>query len=168
MALEWSQGASAGRRTRLPRDILEELIAPKALSLLGLSHRRLHVAEQLYFRPNRAVVILRDATVVRYRKGEGVAPHVDGKDVTLLTYLTSLSQGAGGRTVFPDQGLAFQPLSGDCLIYNSRDDLLHFAEPVRTDSEEKWVMQMLLDFKIAPSEEGGPIVDWETGQLFEP
>lgn len=165
-ALEWSQGASAGMRTRLPRQVLDELVAPRALDLLGLSHRRVRVAEELFYRPNRVFVIVRDATVVRYRKGEGVAPHVDGKDATVLVYLNSLPNGAGGRTVFPEHQLAFQPRSGDCLVYNSKEDLLHFAEPVHSDTDEKWVMQLLIDFQIAPGEENAPVVDWDTGLLI--
>ena len=31
--------------------------------------------------------------------------------------------------------------------YDSRDDLLHFAEPV-AQGQEKWVMQLLIDFKL--------------------
>ena len=81
-ALEWSDGATSGLRVRMPSDILD-LVAPKALSLLGLSHRNYRFKEELYYRPDRATVIVRDATVVRYREGEGVAPHVDGKDATV-------------------------------------------------------------------------------------
>lgn len=164
LALDWSAGARAGRRTRLPSDVLDDLVAPRALGLLGLTHRRLRVADQLYYRPNRACVVVRDATVVRYRQNEGVAPHVDGKDATLLVYLNSLPPGAGGRTVFPDQRLAFTPSTGDCLIYDSHDSLLHFAEPVYAD--EKWVLQLLVDFRISPGEEHAPLVDWDTGQFL--
>ena len=63
-------------------DEVVELVAPRVLRLLGLETRNHRFAEELYFRPDRATVLIRDATVVRYRGGEGVAPHVDGKDCT--------------------------------------------------------------------------------------
>ena len=126
-ALEWSDGATSGLRVRMPSDILD-LVAPKALSLLGLSHRNYRFKEELYYRPDRATVSVRDATVVRYREGEGVAPHVDGKDATLLVYLNTCR--GGGHTVFPEDGLAFPPRQGGALLYDSRLDLLHYAAPV--------------------------------------
>eukprot|EP00968_Pinguiococcus_pyrenoidosus_P011413 scaffold922_cov327-Pinguiococcus_pyrenoidosus.AAC.39 len=35
----------------------------------------------------------RDQTIVHYVGGEGVAPHVDGKDVTILLYLNDVPHG---------------------------------------------------------------------------
>jgi len=37
--------------------------------------------------------------VVHYVGGEGVAPHIDGKDATLLCYLNDVPVNCGGRTV---------------------------------------------------------------------
>ena len=162
-ALEWSDGATSGLRVRMPEHILE-LVAPKALSLLGLAHRNYRFREALYYRPDRATVIVRDATVVRYREGEGVAPHVDGKDATLLVYLNTVADG-GGRTVFPEDGLAFAPEGGGALLYDSRLDLLHYAEPVRP-SHEKWILQLLIDHRLPPGHERLPLVDWDTGAII--
>mmetsp|Transcript_32102 Transcript_32102/g.98961 ORF Transcript_32102/g.98961 Transcript_32102/m.98961 type:complete len:288 (+) Transcript_32102:328-1191(+) len=163
-ALAWSDGATSGRRVRMPDEVVE-LVAPRVLRLLGLETRKHRFAEELYFRPDRATVLIRDATVVRYRGGEGVAPHVDGKDCTILIYLNTVAPGAGGRTVFPEDGLAFPPCQGQALVYNSRRELLHFAEPVK-DGHEKWIMQLLVDHRLAPGSETAPLVDWETGQII--
>ena len=73
--------------------------------------------------------VVRDATVVRYREGEGVAPHVDGKDATLLVYLNTCR--GGGHTVFPEDGLAFPPRQGGALLYDSRLDLLLYSQSVQ-------------------------------------
>ena len=164
VALEWSAGATSGRRVRATGEALD-LVGPKVLELLGLSHRKIRVAEELYFRPDRATVIVRDATVVHYQANEGVAPHVDGKDATVLIYLNTVDGDGGGRTVFPEHGLAFPPSKGDALVYDSRDDLLHFAEPV-ADGREKWVMQLLIDHRLPPGSENAPLVDWETGLVI--
>ena len=161
-ALEWSDGATSGLRVRMPSDILD-LVAPKALSLLGLSHRNYRFKEELYYRPDRATVIVRDATVVRYREGEGVAPHVDGRDATLLVYLNTCR--GGGHTVFPEDGLAFPPRQGGALLYDSRLDLLHYAAPVHA-GHEKWILQLLIDHRLPPGHEHMPLVDWDTGAII--
>ncbi|KAH8091513.1 hypothetical protein JL720_5820 [Aureococcus anophagefferens] len=163
-AVEWSGGATSGRRVRMPEEVLD-MIAPKALKLLGLEHRNYRFAEELYYRPDRATVLIRDATVVRYRGGEGVAPHVDGKDATLLVYLNTVEPGGGGRTVFPEDGLAFPPVGGNALLYDSRLDLLHFAEPVE-DGHEQWILQLLIDHRLPPGHERMPLVDWDTGMII--
>ncbi|KAJ1462663.1 hypothetical protein M885DRAFT_610701 [Pelagophyceae sp. CCMP2097] len=164
-AVEWSGGATSGRRTRVPQNVLDDIVVPKLLRVLGLEGRRVRFSDQLFYRPDRLTVIVRDATVVKYVGGEGVAPHVDGKDATLLVYLTSLPDGAGGRTVFPEENLAFKPSQGQALLYDSKRDLLHFAEPV-AEGHEKWVLQLLVDFKVAESDRNAPIVDWDTGQII--
>lgn len=162
-ALEWSDGATSGLRVRAPASVVET-VAPRVLDLLGLEGRGFRVADQLYYRPDRATVLVRDATVVRYRGGEGVAPHVDGKDATVLVYLNTV-EGGGGRTVFPEDGLAFSPVKGDALVYDSRDDLLHFAEPV-LNGREKWILQLLVDHRLPPGGDTAPLVDWETGKIL--
>ena len=84
---------------------------------------------------------------------------------TILIYLNTVAPGAGGRTVFPEDGLAFPPCQGQALVYDSRRELLHFAEPVK-DGHEKWIMQLLVDHRLAPGSETAPLVDWETGQII--
>ena len=78
-------------------------------------------------------VVVRDQTTVRYEVGEGVAPHVDGKHVTVLICLEEPL--SGGRTVFPDDGIAVAPKKGCAFVYRSCGELVHFAEAVGT----KWV-----------------------------
>ena len=63
-------------------------------------------------------------------------PHVDGKDPTLLLYLNTVHPANGGRTVFPEDGLAVQPAAGTALLYKSKTELLHFSE-VRSGEEPK-------------------------------
>jgi hypothetical protein len=164
-AVEWSGGATSGLRRRLPREALR-MLDERVLSMLGevATGRELNmVLDQIYIRPDERTVIVRDATVVHYKEGEGVAPHVDGKDATLLCYLNDLPAGAGGRTVFPEVKVASTPRRGDALLYDSRKDLLHFAEPV-AKGHEKWVMQLLIDFKFV-KQAGGMHVDFRTGSV---
>ena len=141
----------------MPSDILD-LVAPKALSLLGLSHRNYRFKEELYYRPDRATVIVRDATVVRYREGEGVAPHVDGKDATLLVYLNTCR--GGGHTVFPEDGLAFPPRQGGALP-RLRLDLRTTRRPctraTRVDPPAAHRP------RLPPGHGTMPLVDWDTG-----
>ena len=94
-----------------------------------------------------------------------VAPHVDGKDATLLVYLNTVERGKGGRTVFPEDGLAFPPEGGNALLYDSRLDLLHYAEPV-AEGHEKWILQLLIDHRLPPGHEHMPLVDWDTGMVI--
>lgn len=164
-AVEWSGGATSGLRRRLPREALR-MLDERVLGVLGevATGRELNmVLDQIYIRPDERTVIVRDATVVHYKEGEGVAPHVDGKDATLLCYLNDLPEGAGGRTVFPEVKVASTPRRGDALLYDSRKDLLHFAEPV-AKGHEKWVMQLLIDFKFV-KQAGGMHVDFTTGAV---
>lgn len=164
-AVEWSGGATSGMRRRLPREALRAL-DERVLGMLGevATGRQLKmVLDQIYIRPDERTVIIRDATVVHYKAGEGVAPHVDGKDATLLCYLNDMPEGAGGRTVFPEVNIASTPKRGDALLYDSRKDLLHFAEPV-AEGHEKWIMQLLIDFKFV-KQAGGMHVDFTTGAV---
>ena len=75
--------------------------------------------------------------MVKYGLNDGVPPHVDGKDATLLIYLNTVPEGSGGRTVFPEDGLAVPPISGTALLYKSKTELLHFSEPVGDPNAEK-------------------------------
>lgn len=87
---------------------------------------------------------MRDQTTVRYDVGEGVAPHVDGNDATLLVCLQAPE--GGGRTVFPEEGVAVKPVQGAAIVYESKRGMLHFAEAVTMG--RKWVLQLLIDFRI--------------------
>ena len=112
-------------------------------------------------RPNARTYVVRDVTVVHYREGEGVRPHVDGKDATVLVYLSCGELGMGGATCLPEVGLRVEPVKGDALIYWSKGELLHFAERVR--GGDKWILQMLIDFRVRPGE---PDVDFRTGRVL--
>ena len=46
-------------------------------------------------------------------------------------------------------------------MYWSDDELLHYS--ARLKAGEKWIMQLLVDFKYDPTI---PFVDWETGQVM--
>lgn len=138
-------------------------LGARVLRLIGLPKRRLRVAEGIWVKPDRRYVVVRDVTVVHYREGEGVAPHVDGKDATVLVYLNSVPEGSGGRTVFVEDGFASRPRAGRALIYGSKHDLLHYSEAI--SGGEKWVMQLLIDFKHADTGDG-PYVDFATGQVI--
>jgi hypothetical protein len=163
-AVQWSGGATSGMRRRLSRDTLR-MLDERVIAMLGevAEGRDIEMVEPIYVRPDARTLIIRDATVVHYVAGEGVAPHVDGKDATLLCYLNDVPEGAGGRTVFSEVNVASVPKRGDALLYDSRKELLHFAEPVK-DGHEKWVMQLLIDFKYV-KQPGGMHVDFKTGQV---
>jgi len=134
-AAAWSGGAKSGLRRRVPLESIF-FIEARVLTALGLEQRA-----------------LRDATVVHYHPGEGVAPHVDGNDATLLCYLNSLPEHGGGCTVFPNDEIKSVPSRGDALLYASKERLLHYAEPVGPGNE-KWVLQLLLDFHVPADETG--------------
>lgn len=126
---------------------------------LGFSGRGFVFEEGLWTRPNRRTVVVRDQTTVRYDVGEGVAPHVDGKDATVLVCLQEPEEG--GKTVFPEEGIAVKPVKGVALVYRSKTGLLHFAEAV--GKGQKWVLQLLIDFRVREDE---PDVDFATGRVL--
>lgn len=79
---------SSGFRIRLDESIVETLLKDRILSLLNKSPSTDFLYEEgLWHRPTPRTIIVRDQTVVRYTAGDGVPPHVDGKDGTLLVYL---------------------------------------------------------------------------------
>ena len=117
-AMQWSGGATSGMRLRLSESSLR-LIDERVLALLGdavMGRQLKMVRDQIWVRPDDQTVIVRDATVVHYKAGEGVAPHVDGKDATLLCYLNDVPVGGGGRTVFPEVNVASVPTKGNALL----------------------------------------------------
>ena len=75
-------------------------------------------------------------------------------------------EGAGGRTVFPEDGLAVAPKRGTALIYRSKTELLHFSEPVTKPGVEKAILQLLIDHRLPPGHEHMPLVDWDTGAII--
>lgn len=150
-------------------------IITKAKSLLALGAREPVFADGAWVRPTRRTFCVRDQTTVHYRAGEGVSPHVDGKDATVLIYLTdrpgakgdvpySLGEKGdefGGATCFPEVGVRVPPEKGTALVYWSKYELLHYAEKVKQG--EKWVCQLLVDFRIR---DGEPDIDWSTGKVY--
>lgn len=150
----------SGFRAQVPPDA-DELrpVLDSVRDVLGFGARRFVFAEGMWVRPNTRSVVVRDQTTVRYDVGEGVAPHVDGKDVTVLVCLQEPDQG--GRTVFPEEGLAIKPEKGAALVYESKQGLLHFAEAV--GKGRKWVLQLLIDFRVRRDEMD---VDYESGSVF--
>jgi 2OG-Fe(II) oxygenase superfamily len=158
-------GDRSGFRTRVdPGSDAFQPILEKVKVLLGLERKEAVFAEDAWVRPNRRSFCIRDQTTVYYRLGEGVSPHVDGKDATVLIYLSgeaSVSDEAGGATCFPEIGLRIKPKKGTALLYWSKHHLLHYAEKVRVG--EKWICQLLVDFRVRNDE---PEVDWQTGQII--
>lgn len=111
-------------------------------------HREPQFAEALWHRPRYNTYVVRDITTVRYGVGEGIASHVDGKDTTLLIYLSPPL--VGGHTVFQDVGISAAPEEGDALLYESRKALTHYAAPV--EDGVKWVLQVLIDYRVRPDD----------------
>jgi 2OG-Fe(II) oxygenase superfamily len=157
-------GDRSGFRTQIdPTCDAFQPIVRKAQALLGLEDRDVVFSEKLWVRPSKRVFCIRDQTAVHYQTGEGVSPHVDGNDATVLIYLsggTDLSEDPGGATCFPEVGLRVKPKRGMALLYWSKHHLLHYAEKVRVG--EKWICQLLIDFRVRSDE---PDVDWETGRV---
>lgn len=119
-------------------------VGAKMLKLLGCEDRKMSFLEDQWINPSASKIMIRDQTTVHYRVGEGVPPHVDGNHATLLLYLNDVEPGHGGRTVFPEAGIASVPRRRTALLYCSKGQkLLHFAEQVK--AKEKWVMQVLID-----------------------
>lgn len=149
----------SGFRAQVPfgHPVLQPVLQ-KVAHALGFSKpsRRWVYNDGPWVRPNRRQVILRDVTTVHYDVEEGVAPHIDGKDITVLIGLQPARKG--GRTVFVDENIAVRLNPGDALVYSSKSHMLHYAEPV--EEGEKWVLQLLIDCRVRKDELD---VDYETG-----
>ena len=161
-------GTSAGQRASAsasgwtPNELSS--IARRVADLLGLGREAILFSDKLWYNPSQSRFCFRDQTVVHYKVGEGVAPHVDGKDATILMYLNDVPEGCGGRTIFSEAGLAMPVRRGTALLYCSKgQNLLHYAE--RVAEGEKWVSQFLIDFKYRPGM-GELKVDYETGAVI--
>lgn len=147
------QGISAMMRSgfRVQVDPAEESLDPVLdgiRNLFGWQKRQFVFEEGAWIRPNRSRVVVRDQTTVRYEVGEGVPPHIDGKDVTVLVCLEEAVEG--GHTVFPEEGQWVKLARGCALVYRSRGELLHFAEAV--GKGRKWVLQLLIDCRVRHDE----------------
>lgn len=153
-----------GFRIRLDPSFVTGMLQERLLSVLTMPRREFVFEEGAWIRPTPKTVVVRDQTVVFYGPGNGVPPHVDGKDGTLLVYLSNVPEGVGGRTVFPEDGFAQRPVEGTALLYRSKNELLHYSEAM-TSAHEKWIMQLLLDFNhdYAP---GDVITDFRTGTSY--
>jgi hypothetical protein len=81
---------SGGFRIRVEPRVVEDLLEHKVLALLNRSATttKFLYEEGLWHRPTPRTILVRDQTIVRYTPGDGVPPHVDGKDGTLLIYLS--------------------------------------------------------------------------------
>ncbi|KAJ8907577.1 hypothetical protein NDN08_007688 [Rhodosorus marinus] len=156
-----SADMGSGFRLQVPPPLVRPIL-PELLRLMGLQGRTVEFEEGIWYKPNKRTMYIRDQTVVHYLLNEGVAPHVDGKDATLLCYLNDMEDGGGGKTCFPEIGLSVQAKAGSALLYESNKGLLHYAEAVTKG--EKWIMQLLIDFKYDPNI---PAVDYNTGQIIE-
>jgi len=81
-----------GFRIRIDdHDVIKNIVAGKLLDVLGMKddkERTLVFEEGAWIRPTPKTLVVRDQTVVLYGPGHGVPPHVDGKDGTLLVYLS--------------------------------------------------------------------------------
>ena len=82
-------GDRGGFRIRLDQEVIHRLIKERLLDVLGMKDRTLVFEEGAWIRPTPRTVVVRDQTVVLYSPGHGVPPHVDGKDGTLLLYLSN-------------------------------------------------------------------------------
>lgn len=85
-----SASSCGGFRVRLDKQVVDDMIKERILDLLGFGEgeRDFVYEEGLWVRPSPRTVCIRDQTVVFYNVGDGVPPHVDGKDATLLVYLS--------------------------------------------------------------------------------
>jgi len=146
--LNYDVGAGNGYRQGV--DVASDAFAPvrarisQLLNINSNTNTELVFREELWVRPRKHTVVVRDVTTVRYYVGEGVPPHVDGKDLTVLVYLEA--PRAGGETVFDNIKMGFVPVVGNALVYESKHSLTHHAQPVRDG--EKWVLQLLIDYRV--------------------
>lgn len=159
-----SAAHKGGFRIRLDQDLIQTLLRDRILDVLGMPGRSFVFEEGAWIRPTPRTIVVRDQTIVFYGPGNGVPPHVDGKDGTLLVYLSDVPEGVGGRTVFPEDGFAQTPVEGTALLYRSKTELLHYSEAM-TGCSEKWIMQLLLDYDH-DYQPGDTITDFSTGESY--
>ncbi|GMI21500.1 hypothetical protein TrCOL_g9937 [Triparma columacea] len=163
--VDMAEDAGGGFRVRLEEALVKEILEERVAYVMGLEGRSFFFEEGAWERPTPRRIIIRDQTMVKYGLNDGVPPHVDGKDATLLIYLNTVPEGGGGRTVFPEDGLAVSPISGTALLYKSKTELLHFSEPVNDPTAEKYILQLLIDYEH-DYKKGDKIIDFKTGQSY--
>eukprot|EP00520_Triparma_pacifica_P004505 CAMPEP_0118638350 /NCGR_PEP_ID=MMETSP0785-20121206/3633_1 /TAXON_ID=91992 /ORGANISM="Bolidomonas pacifica, Strain CCMP 1866" /LENGTH=261 /DNA_ID=CAMNT_0006529585 /DNA_START=264 /DNA_END=1049 /DNA_ORIENTATION=- len=163
--IEMSDDAGGGFRVRLGEDLIKDMLEERVSYVMGLEGSKFFFEEGAWERPTPRRIIIRDQTMVKYGLNDGVPPHVDGKDATLLIYLNDVPEGSGGRTVFPEDGLAVPPTEGTALLYKSKVELLHFSEPVEDPSAEKYILQLLIDY-VHDYKKGDKVVDFKTGESY--
>ena len=168
------ESAGGGYRVRLDESDVKAFLESKLKFVMGLEERveGFYFEEGAWERPTPRRIVIRDQTMVKYENKNGVPPHVDGKDATLLIYLNSVHPENGGRTVFPEDGLAVQPVEGTALLYKSKTELLHFSEPVRKyDGREgdgeptKYILQLLIDYEH-DYKKGDMVTDFRRGTSY--
>lgn len=154
-------GQKSGFRTAVSPDhpVLLNSLLPRLSELLGFGERKWVFEEGAWVRPNNGQVVVRDVTTVHYKVGEGVAPHVDGKDLTVLVCLQEPQKG--GETAFQNEDVDVRQQVGAGIVYSSKKNMTHFARPVVHG--EKWVLQLLIDYKVRADEARG--VDFATGSV---
>lgn len=77
-----------GFRIRLDPSFVTGMLKDRILRVLNMPERNFVFEEGAWIRPSPRSIIVRDQTVVYYGPSNGVPPHVDGKDGTLLVYLS--------------------------------------------------------------------------------
>eukprot|EP00594_Rhizosolenia_setigera_P018684 CAMPEP_0178960498 /NCGR_PEP_ID=MMETSP0789-20121207/13001_1 /TAXON_ID=3005 /ORGANISM="Rhizosolenia setigera, Strain CCMP 1694" /LENGTH=340 /DNA_ID=CAMNT_0020643861 /DNA_START=44 /DNA_END=1066 /DNA_ORIENTATION=+ len=161
-----------GFRIRLDENFVKGMLRDRLLTLLRKDTKdkeeketQFVFEEGQWIRPTPHTIVIRDQTVVFYGPGNGVPPHVDGKDFTLLVYLSDVPEGVGGRTVFPEDNFSQTPKQGTALLYRSKDELLHYSEAMTSEDHDKWIMQLLIDYNH-DYKAGDLIVDYKTGQSY--
>ncbi|KAA8493731.1 hypothetical protein FVE85_4868 [Porphyridium purpureum] len=157
---ELETSAGSGFRVQLNHELVKQVVVPKLMRLFGMEERAADFSECLSVKPDPRTLVIRDCTCVLYKLAEGVAPHVDGKDATLLVYLCDGPE-QGGHTVFIDQALSVPPTRGTALLYMSKTQLPHYSQ--RVGEGTKWIMQLLIDHRVRHA---GPYFDRRTGEVF--
>mmetsp|Transcript_23989 Transcript_23989/g.45146 ORF Transcript_23989/g.45146 Transcript_23989/m.45146 type:complete len:301 (-) Transcript_23989:44-946(-) len=166
-AIDINESAGGGYRVRLGEDDIRDALEEKVKFIMGLEDRTegFYFEEGAWERPTPRRIVIRDQTMVKYSESNGVPPHVDGKDATLLIYLNTVDAKHGGRTVFVEDGLAVAPVQGTALLYKSQTELLHFSEPVKSKEGTKYILQLLIDYEH-DYKKGETVTDFRKGTSY--
>jgi len=166
-SIKMTSSAGGGYRVRLNESDIKSMLEDKVKYIMGLQDRSegFFFEEGAWERPTPRRIVVRDQTMVKYEETNGVPPHVDGKDATLLIYLNTVEEGKGGRTVFVEDGLAVKPVEGTALLYKSKTELLHFSEPIKDKKGTKYILQLLIDYEH-DYKKGDTITDFRKGTSY--